>query len=62
MGFATSNTMKFKSKLFSEIIVLGPSRKDDMISMMYLLIYLKKGAMPWTHMLQNELKVAFKEI
>ncbi len=43
-------------------MVLEPSRKDDMISLMYLLIYLKKGTLPWTYLLQNEIKVAYKEI
>jgi hypothetical protein len=32
---------------YSLVIVVAPSRKDDLISALYLLIYLKEGVLPW---------------
>lgn len=43
-------------------MILEASRKDDLISLLYMLIYLKNGSLPWSHFLAQKMKTSFQEI
>ena len=44
--YSSLHVMKLKSK-FQSLNKIAPSRRDDMMSVMYLLLYLKQGSLPW---------------
>lgn len=41
---------------FNSHVYLGPSRRDDILSIIYLLIFLREGSLPWSKYLSNEQK------
>lgn len=44
--------MEFSSIRYHKGLV--PSRKDDLMSCMYLLLYFLKGSLPWSHILESK--------
>ena len=47
MIFSSENIMNLNSKYYLRLKFTAPSRRDDMMSLMYLIIYLKEGSLPW---------------
>lgn len=40
----------------------GPSRKDDLVSIMYVLIFLSEGSLPWSHIKESDNIETFKKV
>lgn len=66
LAFSSKEQMMGLRKLLiilTQNIYLAPSRKDDIISTLYLLIYLQEGTLPWSGLKQdNELDDTFKKV
>ena len=41
---------------------IGPSRKDDLISLFYMLLYLKDVSLPWTRFQGLDAKSLFRQV
>ena len=51
--FSSPEQMEFIGILPLITYCIAPSRRDDLISILYLLIFLKSGTLPWVHISQN---------
>jgi hypothetical protein len=54
--------MLFHSKDYSNNFSAAPSRKDDLISLFYLLIYLHRGGLLWSTVDVGDLSKAFDDV
>lgn len=58
--FQVITNTSFKVNYFNKLI--GSSRRDDIISLMYLLVYFVKGSLPWLNIRELCLRKKFKKI